>query len=242
MTILYKTRCPACAEQGKDKHGDNLAVYADGHSYCYSCGHVTNGNKIPHIKKKIQLVELPLDCDWTLPPEPTKWLQKYFEYKDIPLNTFWSESRQSLIFPIYDDPIKPTSLLAYQARYFGDDSKRPKWRGFGIDDSLIQIGGEPTRDSSIVLVEDLLSWYKVSKLHRCMCLFGSNVSSKKLAQLLLLNYKHVILWLDYDKYNYSITVVGKARMLGLQTYVIVTHLDPKEYDYSEIKNILSNHS
>ena len=238
MTILYKTRCPACAEQGKDKHGDNLAVYADGHSYCYSCGYVENGNKKPYIKKQTQLVELPEDCDWTLPPEPTKWLQQYFEYKDIPLNTFWSESRNSLVFPIYDNPTKPTSLLAYQERYFGDDAKRPKWRGYGIDDSLIQIGGETTRDSGIVLVEDLLSWYKVSKLHRCMCLFGSNVSAKKLAQLMMLNYKHIILWLDYDKYSYAQSVVGKARMLGLQTSVIVTHNDPKEHSYDEISTYL----
>ena len=72
-----------------------------------------------------------------------------------------------------------------------------------------------------------------------MCLFGSNVSSKKLAQLLLLDYKHVILWLDYDKYNYAQTVVPKARMLGLQTSVLVTKEDPKEYSYDEINTFLS---
>jgi len=111
-TILYKTRCPKCAEQGKDKHGDNLAVYSDGHSYCYSCGYITSNNsrRTSNLKKPFQEINLPLDCDWTLPPEPTKWLQKYFNYKDIPQLTFWSESRESLIFPIYDDPIKPTKL------------------------------------------------------------------------------------------------------------------------------------
>ncbi len=240
-TILYKTRCPRCAEQGKDKHGDNLAVYSDGHSYCYSCNYITSNNsrRTSNLKKPIQEVSLPLDCDWTLPPEPTKWLLKYFEYNDIPLITFWSEERLSLIFPIYDDPIKPTKLLAYQERYFGDDPKRPKWRGYGIDDSLIQIGGEATRDSSIVLVEDLISYYKVSKVQRCMCLFGSNVSSKKLAQLILLNYKHIILWLDFDKYNYAQTVVPKARMLGLQTSLLVTKEDPKEYSYEEITKFIS---
>jgi len=240
-TILYKTRCPRCAEQGKDLHGDNLGVYSDGHSYCYSCGYVTSNNsrRTSNLKKPFQEINLPLDCDWTLPPTPTKWLLKYFEYNDIPLNTFWSESRDSLIFPIYDDPIKPTQLFAYQERYFGNDPKRPKWRGYGIDDSLVQIGGEATRDSSIVLVEDLLSYYKVSKIQRCMCLFGSNVSSKKLAQLMLLNYKHIILWLDYDKYNYAQSVVPKARMLGLQASILVTKDDPKGYSYVEINNLLS---
>lgn len=240
-TILYKTRCPKCAEQGKDLHGDNLAVYSDGHNYCYSCHYITSNNsrRTTNLKKPPQEVNLPLDCDWTLPPEPTKWLLKYFEYKDIPLNTFWSEERLSLIFPIYDDPIKPTKLLAYQERYFGDDPKRPKWRGYGIDDSLVQISGEATRNNSIVLVEDLLSYYKVSKIQRCMCLFGSNVSSKKLAQLMLLDYKQIILWLDYDKYSYAQSVISKALMLGLQTKIVVSHLDPKGYSYGEITNFLS---
>ena len=33
-------KCPKCREQGKDRHGDNLAVYSDG-SYCFSCGYVS---------------------------------------------------------------------------------------------------------------------------------------------------------------------------------------------------------
>lgn len=242
MTILYKTRCPKCAEQGKDKHEDNLAVYSDGHSYCYSCGYITHSTynkRISNIRKPIQEVSLPLDCTWTLPPEPTKWLLKYFEYKNIPKNTFWSEEKQSLIFPIYDDPNKPTKLLAYQERYFGHDTKHPKWRGFGINDNLIQISGEPTRDNSIVLVEDLLSWYKVSKVHHCMCLFGSNISAKKLAQLMLLNYKHIIIWLDLDKRSYSVKVSTNAKMLGLKSTIIVTNKDPKEYEYEEITSIIS---
>jgi len=72
-----------------------------------------------------------------------------------------------------------------------------------------------------------------------MCLFGSNVSSKKLAQLILLNYKHIILWLDFDKYNYAQTVVPKARMLGLQTSLLVTKEDPKKYSYEEITKFIS---
>ena len=31
--------CPQCRGQGRDRKGDNLAVYDDGHKYCFSCGY-----------------------------------------------------------------------------------------------------------------------------------------------------------------------------------------------------------
>ena len=30
--------CPKCREQGKDRSGDNLAMYPDGGGFCFSCG------------------------------------------------------------------------------------------------------------------------------------------------------------------------------------------------------------
>lgn len=35
--LIEKTRCPKCAERGRDNSGDNLAVYDDGSTYCFSC-------------------------------------------------------------------------------------------------------------------------------------------------------------------------------------------------------------
>ena len=37
--VVRKEQCPKCAERGEDSSGDNLAVYDDGHAYCFSCGH-----------------------------------------------------------------------------------------------------------------------------------------------------------------------------------------------------------
>ena len=39
-TVLHKAPCPECRIKGEDKKGDNLAVYDDGHSYCYKCGYL----------------------------------------------------------------------------------------------------------------------------------------------------------------------------------------------------------
>ena len=38
-TVLHKERCPACAANGGDFDGDNLARYTDGHGFCFACGH-----------------------------------------------------------------------------------------------------------------------------------------------------------------------------------------------------------
>src|SRR5258705_2915963 len=35
--LLRFERCPECASRGLDTSGDNLGVYDDGHSYCFSC-------------------------------------------------------------------------------------------------------------------------------------------------------------------------------------------------------------
>jgi len=37
--LVRRERCPACEKNGRDNSGDNLAIYDDGHSYCYSCGY-----------------------------------------------------------------------------------------------------------------------------------------------------------------------------------------------------------
>jgi len=36
--LLHKEQCEDCAKQGKDTSKDNLAVYSDGQTHCFSCG------------------------------------------------------------------------------------------------------------------------------------------------------------------------------------------------------------
>lgn len=37
--FVYHTSCPRCTERGEDTDGDNLAVYDDGHGYCFACSY-----------------------------------------------------------------------------------------------------------------------------------------------------------------------------------------------------------
>ena len=34
--VIRKEACPECRSIGNDRSGDNLAVYSDGHTYCFS--------------------------------------------------------------------------------------------------------------------------------------------------------------------------------------------------------------
>jgi twinkle protein len=38
--LIRREQCPRCKEEGHDNSHDNLAVYDDGHSYCFRCGYM----------------------------------------------------------------------------------------------------------------------------------------------------------------------------------------------------------
>ena len=52
--------CPACRERGRDIKGDNLAVYDDGHKYCFACEY-WEGSKEGY--KPMEEIE-PVNDDW----------------------------------------------------------------------------------------------------------------------------------------------------------------------------------
>lgn len=43
--VIRREQCPVCAAKGRDRSGDNLAIYDDGHSYCYACEHLLNSKE-----------------------------------------------------------------------------------------------------------------------------------------------------------------------------------------------------
>jgi twinkle protein len=47
--LLTKIQCPKCASNGGDNSEDNLAVYDDGHSYCFSCQYFEQGEAMENV-------------------------------------------------------------------------------------------------------------------------------------------------------------------------------------------------
>lgn len=232
--LMYKTRCPKCAEQGKDNNRDNLAVYSDGHSFCFSCGYYTSPNFKERIKNNIPgikepLVLLPEDISTEIDSRGSEWLKQYNLSTDN-FTLYWSVIKQSLYFKVDEN--------VYIARYFGNNPKHPKWITYGINNSYIKFFKPNTTSTTCVLVEDLISGYKVGKIEHCSVLFNAHVSNKRLALLALLGYTKIIFWLDPDKYKEKIAFAKNASILGFQAKVIQTEKDPKYYDYKEITKYL----
>lgn len=229
--LLYKTRCPACAERGADKSGDNLGVYDDGHSYCYSCGYTTGSNLTAKLgerpRRVLNIPELPDDLNTIIKDPGKSWLAKYL---DFPVKVLWSDSKQSLYFPLTD--------TSYARRYCGPDKNVPKWINHGITKDTFIIMGDPS--SSLVLVEDPISAYKVghTNTYPVMPIFGSHIDLQRLARIKQLGYTKIIIWLDWDKREYVLKPSQLAQAIGINVRVIMTHQDPKELSYKEIRELL----
>ncbi len=57
--VINKEQCPLCAKEGRDTAGDNLAVYDDGHKYCYGGHGLIAGNKEDFILDQFTYEYLP---------------------------------------------------------------------------------------------------------------------------------------------------------------------------------------
>lgn len=233
-------QCPMCARIGKDRNGDNLAIYSDGSSYCFSCGYSENAKGFARIKNEQHIVpskviRLPSDCSQQIPRVGWDYLEQYeLTQQDVNLNTImWSEYWERLVFPYFDD----TGCIAWQGRYLGKD-KKAKWFSQGDLKSFVHVLGN--RQSRIfVVTEDVLSAIKISKTGKVAAspLFGSHLSTQRILQLKYL-CDILVVWLDFDKAKEAVKFAETANKLNLPTRVVITKQDPKEYKINTIESIL----
>jgi DNA primase len=116
-----------------------------------------------------------------------------------------------------------------EARSF---TKQPKTLSFGT--KPFHVFGEGT---PVVVVEDVFSAIRVGRVTSAVPLFGS-VLSADWSRLLTRLSLDVILWLDSDKYREAIKFARQLQLLGANTRVIRTELDPKGYTEQEVREIL----
>lgn len=241
--LVRQERCPECAKSGKDRAGNNLAVYSDNHIHCYSCGYHVSSSGLSRFKERNQPTKqrhhevlLPSDCDVVYPIRTLEWIGHYDLTRNDLLNNnvLWSESYQRLIFPVYGD----SGLIAYQGRYFGEE-KRTKWWGVGNLSNCFHILGKS--NSQLVLVEDIVSAIKLSKFTMAMPLFGSHVGAVRFKRLysLFKDKVEVSIYLDPDKRSESIVEARRGMLCGLRTRVVYSNADPKEESYEDLKKILT---
>jgi hypothetical protein len=241
---LHNTTCPKCKQEGKDNGNDNLAVYSDGHVWCWSCGYYASGSRTKafsirnqqpkeSIRPQQHSIRLPSDCDTGIPRQAIRWIENYALTKNTLMkhNVLWSESWQRLIFPYYIEG----NLEAWQGRYFGTE-KDVKWFSQGKLNDIIYTLGE--KSNSLVLVEDIVSAIKVSAIKQCSPIFGSVISNNRLLRLKNF-YDTLYIWLDPDKRKESLQFANKARLFGFTCYTIFSDKDPKETSMEEITTCLT---
>ena len=236
--FLYHTNCPSCGSR------DNLGIYND-HHYCFGCGYT----KMLQPWKRLEPREVPKkqlwipdDIDTYIPAEAHEWLNRYglTQKELLDHNTVWSEQWKLLIFLYTKDLTR--AVVAWQGRYFGTSQEVPKWWSQGnLKDINLILPATHLRDtegqSTLVLVEDIVSAIKVSRLMNCKPLFGSYIDISNIYNIVKDKYSSLIIWLDHDKYKESRKYSVKLNNLGIDTYVIDTKKDPKEFNIEQMKEI-----
>lgn len=241
MSIFVEHRaCPRCGSR------DNLAVYTD-HEYCFGCGYTIfynyHNRRLDNVKDTTnKIVSLPEDIVPFIPAVADEWLRHYdLTQTELIVNrVVWSEYRKLLIFPHFDDK---NFLFGWQGRYFGDNKEHPKWTGKGNFKEQIKLWGDLTtvKDTSIIIVEDIISTIKLSRSYISSCLFGSNIYINKYITIYnTYKPKEFIIWLDKDKEKESRLFSLQLNKLGIPCRVISTDLDPKCYSTISTRIIIES--
>ena len=179
----------------------------------------------------------PNDSTTEINKEAYLWLKQYGVTNDeIKLNNIlWSPSTQMLIFPIYEGD--ENELLMWQGRYF--PSRQPKvFTSGNPDDNLLFVHGSNDRvDSTVVVVEDIVSAIKVTRVVTATPLFGAHLSLRKAVRLSKM-FEHLVLWLDQDKTVDMLKFKESYSTLFKTIKIISTKQDPKEFTTEKIKELV----
>lgn len=241
--VISKERCPKCKALGNDTAGDNLAVYSDGHTYCYGCGYGNNTKKqiSKSITKSIQYdFQIPDDASPDIPFTPMEWLKNecHFTIQNIIDNKIlWSNMYNWLIFPI---ELTGTSIcVGFQARNFNKE-KPYKWFSKFAKKDLLKVYSPKKYIPKLVLVEDIISSIRVAEHIPSAPIFGCVISDTILMTIKDLKLDNLIIWLDEDKRKEALRFAQRARELGINTRCIYTDIDPKCHTFAQLKEILND--
>jgi Zn ribbon nucleic-acid-binding protein len=226
--FIKHTSCPKCGSR------DNLAEYDD-HVWCFGCKYYKLKNDIHSIRSRLQNEQVMLSDEFSLtlsndiPLVAKQWLLKYGITNDeIQHNNIaWDAQNQILILHYTQN--------YWQGRCFGNQSQ--KYLSKGSKPLTIYGNGD-----TIVCVEDILSAIKIARLSPDYCatpLLGSSMSLET-TQSLSERFKSILIWLDRDKAKDAIKIARNLKQRGINSDVVISPKDPKEYTKGELLTWLKN--
>lgn len=94
--------------------------------------------------------------------------------------------------------------------------------------------------STLHLVEDVVSATKLSKLCNCAALLGTHISDEMIGHIIDLGYKKVVLWLDDDAFMKACHYADRYGLAFHQGVSVVrTDNDPKDLTFKEIEETVN---
>ena len=226
--FLGHTGCPKCGSR------DNLGEYED-HFWCFGCKYHMRKTDTASLRLRLnrhnteEQSVMKLSNIKELPRKAMEWLLSYgISQEEIDkYGIEWNVKEEMLVLL--------QTAEYWQARTF--NSRRPKYMSEGSKPLTIYGQGD-----TIVIVEDIISAMKIARLHDeyCACpVLGSSLSYDMENQIVE-QYKKSAVWLDRDKAKNALRISRKLKQRGLESRVVVTDEDPKEYSKGEIRTWLRN--
>lgn len=242
--FLKHESCPNCGSR------DNLARYSNGSGFCFGCGRYERGEHLPHErlpgmegKRKRGTVESedrvrppPDDLNTHYEQVVIEWIKKYHLTASdlVKHNVKWSPSREQLVYLFYG---AGKDVVLWQARNFreGTTHKSRFFTGGTPADVIAAYYPEQATDTAVI-VEDCVSGIKCAGAgYVGVPCFSAAMPKAKLAQLARM-YSRCYIWLDEDKLKEAQKLAQQAAFLGMESRVIYTPKDPKEYEYESIRH------
>jgi hypothetical protein len=253
--FLRHTGCSKCGSS------DALANYSDGGTFCFSCGVPSGANAMSFDATRAfeedeeDLPLLPTDLSHDFPETVINWLQPTgVTIAELIRNGyFYSRFKRGLVRVLRseahgrEDQLPAKQLRVYprtstheiRVGFYGASQnqeaprKRTKTIFNGDKDQAngcVQFAGGQTKE--VCIVEDSISAIKCGRVVDAIPLFGSSVSNNKLARITR-PYEKVYVWLDSNKYDVAVSIADRCKLLGKQSRVICTELDPKYLDFKD---------
>jgi len=229
-SLVKSTRCPRCASKGGDKSGNNLAIYSDGHEWCYACGFYKPANI---VDKYIDRKNTPIRTDRFNPSNVfdvrgIKWLKQYgLSNQEIQDNFFWDDTGYCVF----------NGVMFHNGRNFNGVGPKYKTKGSIKGNEVIFRSSSERLLSSCVIVEDAISAIKVSRVCDAVAIHNAVIPLELLIKLSRL-YKNLFIWLDKDKSKEMLGEANKASPYFDSVRVVFSDLDPKCYNEVDIKEKL----
>lgn len=227
--FLHNEGCPRCIKEGNDQARDNLAIYSDGHKWCFRCGYYDPGDIIERHREVKKIT----NSKGLVYPDITPFSHECLAY----LSRFSLTNEE-----IYGN------LNGHEDGYSFFDSKFFLIRRLEKKPKVIVkgdvVGNEPlfrcqdTTDT-IVLVEDVLSAIKVSRVADSCALLKTAVHDVLLYRLASL-YNNCVLWLDPDMHEHMTNkLLPRVKPYFNTSRIVMSKVDPKYLPTSEIKKYLA---